>query len=68
MAGRGPVSGTIVSDGRLSVLAVKRGVPFFVSNPDSFLSRDVIKLARTLAGQAGAVADQPNKRGLFARR
>jgi pilus assembly protein CpaE len=65
---RRPIDGTIVSDGRLSVLAVNRGVPFVVSHPDSVLSRDVMKLARTLAGDAGAAQDQPNKRGLFARR
>jgi pilus assembly protein CpaE len=65
---RRPIDGTIVSDGRLSVLAVNRGVPFVVSHPDSVLSRDVIKLARTLAGESGAAQDQTNKRGLFARR
>ncbi|MEX0625292.1 MAG: response regulator [Chloroflexota bacterium] len=65
---RRPIDGTIVSDGRLSVLAVNRGVPFVVSHPDSPLSRDVTKLARTLAGDAGATVDQTNKRGLFARR
>ena len=65
---RRPIDGTIVSDGRLSVLAVNRGVPFVVSHPDSPLSRDVAKLAKTLAGEAGAVQDQTNKRGLFARR
>jgi pilus assembly protein CpaE len=66
---RRPIDGTIVSDGRLSVLAVNRGVPFVVSHPDSVLSRDVTKLARTFAGEAaGAAQDQTNKRGLFARR
>jgi pilus assembly protein CpaE len=65
---RRPIDGTIVSDGRLSVLAVNRGVPFVVSHPDSPLSRDVVKLARTLAGDAGVVQDQTIKRGLFARR
>jgi pilus assembly protein CpaE len=66
---RRPIDGTIVSDGRLAVLAVNRGVPFVVSHPDSVLSRDVTKLARTIAGDAvGAAQDQPNKRGLFARR
>jgi pilus assembly protein CpaE len=65
---RRPIDGTIVSDGRLAVLAVNRGVPFVVSHPDSVLSRDVANLARTLAGDAGAATDQPNKRGLFARR
>jgi pilus assembly protein CpaE len=65
---RRPIDGTIVSDGRLSVLAVNRGVPFVVSHPDSVLSRDVANLARTLAGQTAAAQDQPNKRGLFARK
>jgi len=65
---RRPIDGTIVSDGRLSVLAVNRGVPFVVSHPDSPLSRDVARLAKTLAGETGAVQDQTNKRGLFARR
>jgi pilus assembly protein CpaE len=65
---RRPIDGTIVSDGRLSVLAVNRGVPFVVSHPDSPLSRDVAKLAKTLAGETGTVQDQTNKRGLFARR
>jgi pilus assembly protein CpaE len=66
---RRPIDGTIVSDGRLSVLAVNRGVPFVVSHPESVLSRDVVKLANTLAGGGEGAADKPNtKRGLFARR
>jgi pilus assembly protein CpaE len=65
---RRSIDGTIVSDGRLAVLAVNRGVPFVVSHPDGALSRDVTKLARTLAGDAIAAREQPNKRGLFARR
>jgi len=66
---RRPIDGTIVSDGRLSVLAVNRGVPFVVSHPESVLSRDVIKLATTLVGEGTASPDKPNtKRGLFARR
>ena len=68
---RRSIDGTIVSDGRLAVLAVNRGVPFVVSHPESPLSRDVIQLARTLAGE-GAVTtektDKAAKRGLFARR
>jgi pilus assembly protein CpaE len=64
---RRSIDGTIVSDGRLAVLAVNRGVPFVVSHPDGALSRDVTKLARTLAGDAIAAKDTP-KRGLFARR
>jgi pilus assembly protein CpaE len=65
---RRPIDGTIVSDGRLAVLAVNRGVPFVVSHPDGALSRDVIKLALTLAGDAVAASGKANKRGLFARR
>ena len=63
-----PIDGTIVSDGRLSVLAVNRGVPFVVSHADSVMSRDVMKLAKTLATEASIAEDKPNKRGLFARR
>ena len=69
---RRSIDGTIVSDGRLAVLAVNRGVPFVVSHPESPLSRDVVKLARTLAGEGTAATtsktDKSAKRGLFARR
>ena len=66
---RRPIDGTIVSDGRLAVLAVNRGVPFVISHPESPLSRDVVKLARTLAGAtANTKNDKAAKRGLFARR
>ena len=68
---RRTIDGTIVSDGRLAVLAVNRGVPFVISHPESPLSRDVIKLARTLAGEGSKATqgtDKAAKRGLFARR
>ena len=67
---RRSIDGSIVSDGRLAVLAVNRGVPFVVSHPDGALSRDITKLARTLAGDAIAAKGKPttSKRGLFARR
>ena len=65
---RRPIDGQIVSDGRLAVLAVNRGVPFVVSHPEGALSRDIVKLARTLAGDAVAANGKANKRGLFARR
>ncbi len=71
---RRSVDGTIVSDGRLAVLAVNRGVPFVVSHPESALSRDVIKLAHTIVGEPAAnkstakSTDKSSKRGLFARR
>jgi pilus assembly protein CpaE len=69
---RRPIDATIVSDGRLAVLAVNRGVPFVLSNPESPLSRDVSKLAETLIGAAAPAAagsdEKPNRRGIFARR
>src|SRR6188474_2604257 len=67
---RRPIDGSIVSDGRLAVLAVNRGVPFVVSHPESPLSRDLITLARTLAGEGATTTqtDKTAKRGLFARR
>ena len=68
---RRPIDGSIVSDGRLAVLAVNRGVPFVISHPESPLSRDITTLARTLAGEGTpkiAKTDKSAKRGLFARR
>jgi pilus assembly protein CpaE len=66
---RRPIDGSIVSDGRLAVLAVNRGVPFVVSHPESPLSRDVTTLARKLAGEGSQTkTDKSAKRGLFARR
>jgi pilus assembly protein CpaE len=65
---RRPIDGSIVSDGRLAVLAVNRGVPFVVSHPESPLSRDVVKLARTIAGEGATDQNKTAKRGLFARR
>ncbi len=67
---RRSIDGTIVSDGRLAVLAVNRGVPFVVSHPESALSRDIAKLARMLAGEPANAksTDRSAKRGLFARR
>jgi pilus assembly protein CpaE len=65
---RRSVDGTIVSDGRLAVLAVNRGVPFVVSHPESPLARDVTALARTIAGEKAPATDKTTRRGLFARR
>jgi len=67
---RRPIDGAIVSDGRLAVLAVNRGVPFVVSHPEAALSRDIAKLARTIGGElpTTSTTEKPAKRGLFARR
>ncbi len=66
---RRPIDGTIISDGRLAVLAVNRGVPFIISNPESPLSRDVNRLAQTLlGGTETATEEKQNRRGIFARR
>ena len=66
---RRPIDGSIVSDGRLAVLAVNRGVPFVISHPESPLSRDIFTLARTIVGEPDATqTDKAAKRGLFARR
>jgi pilus assembly protein CpaE len=66
---RRPIDGTVVSDGRLAVLAVNRGVPFVVSHPDAALSRDITRLARTLVGEPGtATTTEKPRKGLFARR
>jgi pilus assembly protein CpaE len=67
---RRSIDGTVVSDGRLAVLAVNRGVPFVVSHPEGALSRDIVKLARMLVGDSPAANEttRPSKRGLFARR
>jgi pilus assembly protein CpaE len=70
---RRPIDGSIVSDGRLAVLAVNRGVPFVVSHPESPLSRDLVALAHTVVGDVAKPtspnqSDKTAKRGLFARR
>ena len=46
------VDETIVSDGRTVVAALNRGVPFVTSAKDSPVSRDILRLARTLVGTA----------------
>ena len=59
----------LIADGRLAVLAVNRGVPFVVSHPEAALSRDITRLARTLAGEPSTSAStEKPKKGLFARR
>ncbi len=67
---RRPIDGSVVSDGRLAVLAVNRGVPFVISHPESPLSRDIAALARMIVGERIPTTTDKSaaKRGLFARR
>lgn len=44
----------LVSDGRLAVYALNRGVPFVISNPDTPLAKGVTNLAHFVAGSGGA--------------
>jgi len=63
---------TIVSDGRSVVYALNRGIPFFVSNREAQVSQDILRLAKSVAGDAAAVvnraegAKQAQKKSLFA--
>ena len=67
---RRPIESSIVSDWRLTEHAVNRGVPFVVSHPDAAVSRDVVKLARSLIEREAAAPvvgeKKTAKRGLFA--
>ena len=44
------VDNTIVSDGRAVVYALNRGVPFVISNRESQVSQDVLRLATAITG------------------
>jgi MinD-like ATPase involved in chromosome partitioning or flagellar assembly len=62
------VDETIVSDGRSVVYALNRGVPFFLSNRESQVSQDVLRLARSVVGEP-VLADERKsgqKKSLFA--
>jgi pilus assembly protein CpaE len=58
------VDHSIVSDGRSVVYALNRGVPFFLSNRETQVSQDILRLATLLAGEAKAdspVSDEARK-------
>jgi pilus assembly protein CpaE len=62
------VDETIVSDGRSVVYALNRGVPFFLSNRESQVSQDILRLARSVVGEP-VLADERKsgqKKSLFA--
>ncbi|MDQ3646636.1 MAG: AAA family ATPase, partial [Actinomycetota bacterium] len=61
---------TVVSDGRSVVYALNRGVPFFLSNRETQVSEDIMRLARRVTGEvemavAGQAKPAPRK-SLFA--
>ena len=53
---------TIVSDGRSVVYALNRGVPFVTSNREAQVSQDIIRLARSVIGEAVRPAAQRENR------
>ena len=64
---------SIVSDGRTVVYALNRGVPFFLSNREAQVSHDILRLARSIAGDPSSDAATPSepvksthKKSLFA--
>ncbi len=66
------VEQTIVSDGRNVVYALNRGVPFYLSNRETQVSQDVLRLATAVAGEGEEVTADRGKaaarKSLFARR
>jgi pilus assembly protein CpaE len=66
------VDDTIVSDGRSVVYALNRGVPFFLSNRESQVSQDILRLTRAVAGERAQIASSDDtgkasqKKSLFA--
>ncbi len=65
------VDETIVSDGRSVVYALNRGVPFFLSNRETEVSQDILRLARSVVGEVPKAAPDDDrksnqKKSLFA--
>ncbi len=63
------VDHSVVSDGRTVVFALNRGVPFVTSNRQTQVSQDVLRLTRSVIGEAEAASTQDtksNQRRLFA--
>ncbi len=56
------VEHTIVSDGRSVVYALNRGVPFFLSNRETQVSLDILRLATAVVGdRSPEKAEEPRK-------
>ena len=56
------VDHSIVSDGRSVVYALNRGVPFFLSNRETQVSQDILRLATTLIGEASVSPNRSAKK------
>jgi pilus assembly protein CpaE len=55
------VDHTIVSDGRVVVYALNRGVPFVLSNRESQVSQDVLRLATSIVGSRESREEEERK-------
>ena len=55
------VDHTIVSDGRAVVYALNRGVPFVISNRESQVSQDVLRLATSIVGSRESRDEEKSK-------
>jgi len=55
------VDHTIVSDGRVVVYALNRGVPFVLSNRESQVSQDVLRLATSIVGSRESREEEEHK-------
>jgi pilus assembly protein CpaE len=55
------VDHTIVSDGRVVVYALNRGVPFVLSNRESQVSQDVLRLATSIVGSRKSREEEGRK-------
>ncbi len=55
------VDHTIVSDGRAVVYALNRGVPFVLSNRESQVSQDVLRLAASIVGSGETREEESRK-------
>jgi pilus assembly protein CpaE len=56
------VDHTIVSDGRSVVYALNRGVPFFLSNRETQVSQDILRLAESVAGERAAAPVEESRK------
>ncbi|HEU5315391.1 MAG TPA: AAA family ATPase, partial [Chloroflexota bacterium] len=57
----------VVSDGRLTTASLNEGVPFVMTHPDAPISKDVLRLAGTIAGAPLGVVEEakPKRAGLL---